>query len=546
MRVCVIGAGVSGLPSIKACLEQNIEVDCFEKTSSIGGLWNYRPNEDNVGANVMASTVVNTSKELMAYSDFPPPPEWPNFMHHSYVQKYLEMYAKHFDLIKYIHFNTEVIEVRRVEEDDQDLFKKWSVSLSSGITKIYSAVLICTGHHCEPRIPTEINGLNNFKGRVLHSKHYHDYKGFENKRVMLVGIGNSSLDIAVELAGIAKNIVISTRRGTWLFNRITQKGLPYDVVYQSRFYDWLMRTVPWSIANDFHEWRMQQRTDHDLYGLRPPHRFFQQHPAVNDALTNLLASGCDDINYIDEYCVYTKDGRCYQVDVIILCTGYSFGFPFLKPPGLIPVTEDNQVDLYKLILPPSPSARGLAVIGLVQPIGSVSPIAEMQARWVTSILAKGLNSLPNETKMREEIDCRRERMRRQYFESAKHTIQILWKEPSFALRLLFGPNVPYIYRLQGPNTWADARKAIEGVSYRVKTPLKQRLQIIKNKNTKKGLADSLFDYSMTKCLALYFTIIFGVGVWLFGNQTFSFFLHSVAIILVAFMGYIFYFDISWL
>uniref|UniRef100_A0A915LK20 Flavin-containing monooxygenase n=1 Tax=Meloidogyne javanica TaxID=6303 RepID=A0A915LK20_MELJA len=161
------------------------------------------------------------------------------------------MYAKHFDLIKYIHFNIEVIEVRRVEEDDQDLFKKWSVSLSSGITKIYSAVLICTGHHCEPRIPTEINGLNNFKGRVLHSKHYHDYKGFENKRVMLVGIGNSSLDIAVELAGIAKN---------------------------------------------------------------------------------------DDINYIDEYCVYTKDGRCYQVDVIILCTGYSFGFPFLKPPGLIPVT----------------------------------------------------------------------------------------------------------------------------------------------------------------------------------------------------------------
>nr|CAD2151523.1 unnamed protein product [Meloidogyne enterolobii] len=115
MRVCVIGAGVSGLPSIKACLEQNLEVDCYEKTSSIGGLWNYRPNEDNVGANVMASTVVNTSKELMAYSDFPPPPEWPNFMHHSYVQKYLEMYAKHFDLIKYIHFNTEVIEVRRVD-----------------------------------------------------------------------------------------------------------------------------------------------------------------------------------------------------------------------------------------------------------------------------------------------------------------------------------------------------------------------------------------------------------------------------------------------
>uniref|UniRef100_A0A914N2K6 Flavin-containing monooxygenase n=1 Tax=Meloidogyne incognita TaxID=6306 RepID=A0A914N2K6_MELIC len=177
------------------------------------------------------------------------------------------------------------------------------------------------------------------------------------------------------------------------------------------------------------------------------------------------------------------------MDVIILCTGYSFGFPFIKPPGLIPVTEDNQVDLYKLILPPSPSAKGLAVIGLVQPIGSVSPIAEMQARWVTSILAKGLNSLPSETKMREEIAYRRERMRRQYFESAKHTIQILWKEPSFALRLLFGPNVPYIYRLQGPNRWGDAHNAIEGVPYRVKTPLKQRF-----KNVKKYIRNIFFYF----------------------------------------------------
>ncbi|KAF7637110.1 Dimethylaniline monooxygenase [N-oxide-forming] [Meloidogyne graminicola] len=570
MKVCVIGAGVSGLPSIKACLEQNFQVDCYEKTSNIGGLWNYRPNEPGVGANVMASTVVNTSKEMMSYSDFPPPPEWPNFMHHSYVQKYLEMYAEHFDLIKYIHFNTEVLEVKK----DYLNNTQWSVKLSNGKTKLYSFVFICTGHHCEPCIPT-FNGLNIFKGKVLHSKHYHDYRGFENKNVMLVGIGNSALDVAVELAGIAKNVIISTRRGTWLFNRIAQRGLPYDVVYQSRFYDWLMRKLPWSIANDFHEWRMQQKTDHDLYGLRPEHRFFQQHPAVNDALTNLLASGrvkiTDDIDYIEEYSVHTKDGRYYSIDVIILCTGYTFGFPFLNPKELIPVKK-NIVELYRFILPPSSSAYGLAIIGLVQPIGSVSPIAEMQARWVALIFAKGINSLPSEKEMRVEIASRREKMRRQYFESEKHRIQVqylpymdelaeqigcsppkinnlLWNDPSFALSLLFGPNVPYIYRLKGPNSWSNARKAIIGVSDRVKSPLKQRNQTntkVINKYKRKGLMDGIFVYSITKSLALYLTIIFVIGAWLFSRQELAFVIHSIAISFVAILAFIFYFDISWI
>ena len=148
-------------------------------------------------------------------------------------------------------------------------------------------------------------GVDKFKGRVMHAKEYRDFRGIEGKRVFLLGIGNSALDIAVELAKIAKEVVISTRRGTWIFNRIAQRGLPYDVVYQTRLYNWLMATLPWSIANDFHEWRIQQRMfglfngcfllcicrDHDLYGLRPEHRFFQQHPAVNDSLANLLASG---------------------------------------------------------------------------------------------------------------------------------------------------------------------------------------------------------------------------------------------------------------
>ncbi|KAL3109920.1 hypothetical protein niasHT_016536 [Heterodera trifolii] len=251
MKVCIIGAGVSGFTAIKACIEEGItDIVCYEKTSQIGGLWNYRPDKVEC-ATVMASTVINTSKEMMAYSDFPPPNEFPNFMHHSYVQKYVEMYANHFNIAQYIEFNTKVKEMTLSDGI-------WQVQLSDGQLRQFDAAMICTGHHCEPLMP-KITGLENFKGKILHAKQYRDYKGFEDKNVFIVGIGNSALDIGVELAKIAKNVTISTRRGTWVFNRVIQNGLPYDVVYQSRFYDWLMRTLPWTISNDFHEHRMQQR-----------------------------------------------------------------------------------------------------------------------------------------------------------------------------------------------------------------------------------------------------------------------------------------------
>uniref|UniRef100_A0A914CVN4 Flavin-containing monooxygenase n=1 Tax=Acrobeloides nanus TaxID=290746 RepID=A0A914CVN4_9BILA len=334
MKVCVIGAGVSGLPAIKSCIEAGLDVVCYEKSSDIGGLWNYRPDQD-VGGTVMKSTVVNTSKEMMAYSDFPPPEDWPNFMHHSYVQKYLRLYAEHFSLIKYIHLNSEVKSVKK----DEDIHK-WRVTLKSGQSEIFDKIMLCTGHHAIPYYP-QFRGLEKFKGKILHAKEYRDYHGFEDKNVFILGIGNSALDIAVELSKISKSVTVSTRRGTWVFNRAAQAGMPYDIVFQSRLYYWLMKVLPWTIANDFMEHRLQQRLDHDLYGLRPNHRFFQQHPAVNDNLANLLASGLititEDIETFDETGVIVKGGRHFDADVIILCTGYTFSFPYLDPSTLIPI-----------------------------------------------------------------------------------------------------------------------------------------------------------------------------------------------------------------
>lgn len=82
-HVCVIGAGASGITCIKECLASGFDVTCYEKGSYLGGLWRYHDSDEDGIASVMRSTIINSSKEMSAYSDFPPPAELPNYMHNS-------------------------------------------------------------------------------------------------------------------------------------------------------------------------------------------------------------------------------------------------------------------------------------------------------------------------------------------------------------------------------------------------------------------------------------------------------------------------------
>lgn len=64
----------------------------------------------------MKSTIINTSKEMTAYSDFPPPAEEPNFMHNRAMLKYLRSYAKHFKLLDHVKLRHEVISIERTHD----------------------------------------------------------------------------------------------------------------------------------------------------------------------------------------------------------------------------------------------------------------------------------------------------------------------------------------------------------------------------------------------------------------------------------------------
>src|SRR5271163_451550 len=106
--VAIIGGGISGLICIKCCLDGGLLPTCYEMTNDIGGLWNYDANAINGKASVMKSTVINTSKEFMAFSDYSPPPEYPNYMHNTKLLEYFRMYTTQFNLKEHIRFRRHV------------------------------------------------------------------------------------------------------------------------------------------------------------------------------------------------------------------------------------------------------------------------------------------------------------------------------------------------------------------------------------------------------------------------------------------------------
>ncbi len=83
LRIGIIGGGASGATAAKACFEEGFDVVVYERTNYTGGLWRYHEEDVDGVASVAKSTIINSSKEMSAFSDFPPPPEYPNYMHNT-------------------------------------------------------------------------------------------------------------------------------------------------------------------------------------------------------------------------------------------------------------------------------------------------------------------------------------------------------------------------------------------------------------------------------------------------------------------------------
>lgn len=165
--VAIIGGGVCGLISTKCCLDGGLIPTCYEMTNDIGGLWNYDGNVIDGKASVMKSTVINTSKEFMAFSDFPPPMEYPNYMHNTKLLEYFRMYASKYNLLQYIRFQRHVTRIEPTDDYEQTgcwLIYSTNNKKQDEKCERFDAVMLATGHHAYPRLPN-FPGLDQFKGK---------------------------------------------------------------------------------------------------------------------------------------------------------------------------------------------------------------------------------------------------------------------------------------------------------------------------------------------------------------------------------------------
>lgn len=414
-RICIIGAGCSGITALKNVLQVGLtDVVCYEKSSVVGGNWAY--SESNTHSSVCETTHIISSKKLSEYCDFPMPDSYPDYPSHEQVCAYFNAYVEHFKLRPYIRFNTSVSKAEKIDNE------RWRLTLSTGEVEEFDALLVANGHHNTPRHP---NYPGDFTGNYLHS---HDYKHnrderFINKRVLVIGGGNSACDCAVEISRVASTVGISMRRGHYIIPKFFL-GKPTDT------FNGDMLWVPNFIAAPFRRLALWlQVGDYRMYGLeKPDHPLLMSHPTVNSELLYKIKHGKvhprRDIERYEGKTVVFKDGTREDYDTIVASTGYKITTPFFDSAFLdFDYEKTDRVPLYLRVF--HPEHKSLFFIGLVQPQGAIWPLSDAQSQVVANYLA-GNWSLPNNVKELAEKDA--ERISKQFIKKAQHTIEVHFHE----------------------------------------------------------------------------------------------------------------------
>lgn len=415
-RVCIIGAGPSGLTAAKNCLQVGLtNIVIYEKGDQVGGNWVYSPKASH--SSVFETTHIISSKRMSQLADFPMPDDYPDYPSHRQILCYFQDYAEHFGIMPYIRFNSGVVKAEKHPDET------WRITLGDGTVEPFDYLIVASGHHWLPRLP-EYPGT--FTGQFLHSHDFKTADPFRDRRVLVIGGGNSACDISVETSRVSAFTAISMRRGYYIVPKFLFWGLPTDVMAARtvRLPDWLrlpiLRLSVWLHVGDYRQ-----------YGLEPPrHGILSAHPVTNSELLYFLRHGKiqarRDIARYDGQKVYFTDGRCEEYDTIIAATGFIIAFPFFDP-AFINFSEGD-VPLYLRVF--HLDHPSLFFIGLVQPSGAIWPLTDAQSRLVANHIVGNYN-LPSDARDRISRDVAA--IRRQFINTPRHTIEVEYHKYLWAL-----------------------------------------------------------------------------------------------------------------
>jgi dimethylaniline monooxygenase (N-oxide forming) len=414
-RVAVIGAGAAGTCAARHLIGAGFEVTVFEAGSHVGGLWVYE--NDNGRAQAYRRLSIITSRRYTQFPDFPFDERTPRFPTHWDMARYFDQYAEHFGVKARTRFRTRVTRVEPCFEPGARP-PRWRVTTDDGDADEFDVVVVATGHLNEPLHDPR---LPEFGGQYLHSQAYRTATAFADRRVCVVGLGNSGADIASDVCASAERTVVVVRSGVTIYPKVVF-GIPYsDIAIGLR-----RRWLPEPIRNRLYRFFVYAaHGDQRRLGIPRPTR--SAHPTLSESLImnieyNRIAVK-PDIESIDDRKITFVDGTSEEFDVVVGATGYRVSLPFLAP-DIVPV-DGNHVDLYQRMF--VPDWPGLAFVGMIAPNGSLNQVIEPQSRLLVDYVA-GRLTLPPPERMWASIRARNAQNRAVFHDSPRHEM----REPDFA------------------------------------------------------------------------------------------------------------------
>lgn len=374
-HVCVIGAGPCGLTSIRNLKKHGIaDVVCHEAYDSIGGLWAY--SDDPERPSVYDSAHIISSQKLSTFLDFPMPHDYPDYPSHRQILSYFKHYAHNFDLYRHIRFNSRVENAKRRQGGG------WTLTISDGDgthEETADYLMVAAGHHRIPFIPPE---AEQFEGQQMHSGQYRSSKGLDGKRVLVIGGGNSACDIASAISRVSDHVDLSLRSPQYIVPK-TVLGRPVDRQFRK------VRRLPLFMRDALLKLGVRLIVGrYARYGLpEPKTKVLATHPTLNTEILESLTHGRVRVRgKIDGFSgsqVHFADGSAVHYDLIIWATGYLTKYPFLPQPEF-DWSQESQLPLYLKMMPPD--IEDVFFIGMIQPSGSIWPLADFQARYAAKII----------------------------------------------------------------------------------------------------------------------------------------------------------------
>ena len=355
---------------------------------------------------------INTAKNLTRFSDYPFEDEIQTFPDHWEVHAYLEGYADHFNVRRHIRFNSEVTSIRALFEAGKEA-PQWEVKTRDGDVRAFGTVIVATGHLYLPRHVDQFTG---FAGHYLHSHDYKKPEPFVGKRICIVGVGNSAVDIASDVCVTAKRTVLVARTGVVIAPKLVF-GIPLTDISEMLNRPWFPAKLRQRILASLIRMVHGNMKDYGFKSVTKPVHPTSSGSVINDIAYNRI-SVKQGIDRIDGTTIHFVDGTHEAFDVLIGATGYVTDLPFISA-DLVPV-KDGAIDLYKRIVPPE--WPGIYFIGFIQPNTGLPKAFEAQCRWLVDFVS-GRASLPASKEMWADIAAKNAWVENSFHDSPRHRLE---------------------------------------------------------------------------------------------------------------------------